>query len=420
MYKKITKILLIFSIIFAFIFWININCVYAITPISNLSYQGIDVSNWQGYIDYRQVRESGIEVVYIKSSQGTNIKDTYFDINYENAKANGLKVGFYHFLTATNTEEAEEEASFFASVISGKVPDCKLVMDYEVFGGVSVTESNEIARVFLETTKRLTNKDVIIYSDLSNAQNRFSRELAEDYQLWLAYYGDIQNLDAVETSWDNYIGLQYTDRGRVSGISGAVDRDSFSEDIFLNETSEIPQIENLNEITNTQTISYTIQRGDTLWAIARRYGTTVDEIVNINNIENPNLIYPGEVIRIVTNTSIEGDETRGTGDIIYTVQRGDTLSKIARAYNVSVNHIVELNDISNPNLIFPGERLRITESDVTTLRPINTNRYSTYTVQRGDNLTRIARRFGVTVGYLVNVNNIQNPNLIFPGQILIV
>ncbi len=79
---------------------------YALTPSSDPRYQGIDVSNWQGYIDYRQVRESGIEVVYIKASQGRNIKDAYFDINYENAKANGLKVGFYHFLTATNTRRS--------------------------------------------------------------------------------------------------------------------------------------------------------------------------------------------------------------------------------------------------------------------------------------------------------------------------
>ena len=113
MYKKIKKAMLIFSIIFTFVFWINVNPTYAITPISNLSYQGIDVSNWQGHIDYRQVRESGIEVVYIKSSQGSNIKDAYFDINYENAKANGLKVGFYHFLTATNTRRSRTRSKIF-------------------------------------------------------------------------------------------------------------------------------------------------------------------------------------------------------------------------------------------------------------------------------------------------------------------
>ena len=420
MCKKVYKFVLCFLSIFTFMFWINMDSVFAITPVSNLEYQGIDVSHWQGYIDYSEVRRSGIEVVYIKASQGTNIKDAYFEINYENAKANGLKVGFYHFLTATNTEEAEQEARFFASVISGKMPDCKLVMDYETFGGVGVQESNEIAQVFLETTKRLTNKDIIIYSDLSNSQSRFSRELAENYELWIAYYSGEERLRGIETRWNNYIGLQYSDRGRINGISGAVDLDRFSEEIFLDETSEVPVIENPTGTINTETITYTVQRGDTLWAIARRYGTTSGEIAEINNISNPNLIYPGQELRIPTNSTTEGEETRGTGDIIYTVQRGDTLSKIAREYNVTVAHIVELNDITNPNLIYPGEKLRITESDVTNLSPIPKNNYSTYTVRRGDTLSGIARRFGVSVNYLVTANNIQNPNLIFPGQILIV
>lgn len=103
--KKRKKILVTFMIL-TFLFFVNINMTYALTPSSEPKYQGVDVSDWQGYIDYQQVRESGIEVVYIKSSQGSNIKDAYFDINYENAKANGLKVGFYHFLTATNTRRS--------------------------------------------------------------------------------------------------------------------------------------------------------------------------------------------------------------------------------------------------------------------------------------------------------------------------
>ena len=192
-----------------------VNITYAITPISDPRYQGVDVSDWQGYINYRQVRESGIEVVYIKSSQGSNIKDPYFEINYENAKANGLKVGFYHFLTATNTVEAEQEARFFASVIAGKSPDCKLVMDYEVFGGVGIEESNKIAEVFLESVKRLTNKEIIVYSDLSNTISRFSRNIANNYELWLAYYENYNEINDVQTSWDNWIGIQYTDRGIV-------------------------------------------------------------------------------------------------------------------------------------------------------------------------------------------------------------
>ena len=181
--KKKISIILNFLVIITVILFMNTNFVYAITPISTLEYQGIDVSNWQGYINYDRVRSDGVDVVYIKASQGSNIKDAYFDINYENAKANGLKVGFYHFLTATNTEQAVEEARFFVSVIANKVPDCKLVLDYEVFGGVGVEEINQIAEAFLETTKRLTNKEVILYSDLSNAQNL----LEENYQKIMDY-----------------------------------------------------------------------------------------------------------------------------------------------------------------------------------------------------------------------------------------
>ena len=414
--KKKINIIFSFFIIITIILFMNTNFIYAITPISNLEYQGIDVSNWQGYINYSEVKEAGINIVYIKSSQGSNIKDAYFDINYENAKANGLKVGFYHFLTATNTQQAEEEARFFASVIANKTPDCKLVMDYEVFGGASVEEINQIAEVFLETTKRLTNKEVILYSDLNNIRTVFGRNLSQNYELWLAYYGDYERLGNIGTNWENFIGVQYSDRGRVNGINGYVDRDRYSEEIFLDEVSEIPVIENPKEITNTQSINYTIKKGDTLWEIARRYGTTVQEIASINNIQNPNLIYPGETIRVLTNSTTSGEETRGTGDIIYTVQRGNTLSQIAQEYNVTVNHIVELNNIQNPNLIYPGQKLRITESDVQSLNPITQN--STYTVKRGDTLSSIARRYGVSVDYLVRINNIQNPNIIYPGQLL--
>ncbi len=413
---KKAKLILIFPMILVFLFFVNNHSSYAITPSNEPRYEGIDVSNWQGYIDYEEVKNSGIEVVYIKASQGSNIKDAYFDINYENAKANGLKVGFYHFLTATNTNEAQREAQFFSSVISGKEPDCKLVMDYEVFGGVSVEESNQIAQVFLESVKRLTNKEIIVYSDLSNARSRFSRNIANNYELWLAYYGDYNNLRDVETAWERWIGIQYTDRGRVNGIRGSVDRDLYTENIFLSDTAPIANNPNPNDSINTGSVFYTVEVGDTLSSIAKRYGTTVQELATINNISNPNLIYPGQSLRILTNSTSHGEETRQTGSITYTVQRGNTLSQIANSYGVSVSHIVEINDIQNPNLIYPGEKLRITESESDTLNPVLQNNY--YKVQRGDTLGSIARRYGVTVSYLVNLNGINNPNLIYPGQLI--
>ncbi len=301
-------------------------------------------------------------------------------------------------------------------MIAGKQPDCKLVMDYEVFGGVGIEESNNIAQVFLESVKRLTNKEVIVYSDLSNARDRFNRSIADNYELWLAYYGDYNNLAEVETSWERWIGVQYTDRGKVPGISGNVDRDLYTENIFLSDTSEIPNTANPNDSINTETNSYIVQPGDTLSEIASRYGTTVQELVAINHLANPNLIFPGETLRVTTNSTVHGSETRGTGSITYTVQRGNTLSQIANAYGVTVSHIVEMNNLQNPNLIYPGEKLRITESTNTTINSVIQDNY--YTVQRGDTLSGIARRYGVTVQYLVNLNGIANQNLIYPGQLI--
>ena len=289
-------------------------------------------------------------------------------------------------------------------------------MDYEVFGGVSIDEINNIAQVFIESVKRLTNKEVIIYSDLYNAQNTFGRNLADSYGLWLAYYGDYNELSNIETNWETWVGVQYTDRGGVSGISGGVDRDIYTKEIFLDETSQIQHTENPNQTINTETTYYIVQRGDTLGQIAAKYGTTVQELVEINNIQNPNLIFPGQNLRILTNSTVNGAETRGTGSITYTVRRGNTLSQIAKAYGVTVAHIVEINNIQNPNLIYPGQKLRITESSNTNLNSVVQNNYTTYTVRRGDSLWRISRRYGVSISYLVSLNRIQSPNLIYPGQ----
>lgn len=90
------KTLLITLLILMIVLPLNI---FATTASSDVIYDGIDVSDWQGYINYSAVKASGIDVVYIKASQGDNIVDSYFKINYNDAKENGLKVGFYHYLT---------------------------------------------------------------------------------------------------------------------------------------------------------------------------------------------------------------------------------------------------------------------------------------------------------------------------------
>lgn len=328
---------------------------FATTASSDVIYEGIDVSDWQGYVDYSAVRNAGIDVVYIKASQGNNIVDSYFRINYNDAKENGLKVGFYHYLTARSQEEAVRQAEFFASVISNTSPDCKLAMDFEVFGDLNIYEINDISRAFLERVKELTGREVIIYSDASNARNVFGEELADEYPLWIAEYG---TEFPSQTNWEYWEGFQYTSTGIISGIRGYVDRDRFTEDIFLNDETYINPTGSSENYS--QDSEYVVQRGDTLSGIARKYGTTVNELVILNRqIQNPNLIFPGERIRVPINGNINNEDRYITNHIIYTVKSGDTLSELALRYGTTVQSIASLNNIKNVNLIYIGERLRI-------------------------------------------------------------
>ena len=97
----------------------------------------------------------------------------------------------------------------------------------------------------------------------------------------------------------------------------------------------------------------------------------------------------------------------------YIVKRGDNLTKIAKEYNTTVSQLVAWNGIINPNLIFVGQKLIVSKSEP---GPQPVVEY--YTVQRGDNLSKIAKKFGTTVAQLVRWNHIVNPNIIITGQVL--
>ena len=326
--------------------------VYAFTPSSEEIYQGIDVSYWQGKINFEEVKKSGIDLVYIRTSEGLEYIDPYFKENYEEAKDSGLKVGFYHFLTARTVEEARKEANFFVSIIKGTEPDLKLAMDFEDFGDLSKDEINQISEAFLDTVTNLSGMECVIYSDAYNAIEVFDVELAKKYPLWVADY--FVNEPEGNNKWSTWVGFQYSDRGRINGISGNVDRDKFTSGIFLNSNIKI-ELDNIKEnINNSKYII--VKYGDTLSKIAEMYNTSYQYLAKINNIPNPNLIYIGERILVVPfKTQIKHD----AGHILYTVKRGDTLTWISKEYNVSIESIVELNNIINSNLIYIGQELRI-------------------------------------------------------------
>jgi LysM repeat protein len=158
--------------------------------------------------------------------------------------------------------------------------------------------------------------------------------------------------------------------------------------------------------------THVVQRGETLSSIARRYGVSVQSIVNANGIRNPNFIWVGQRLRI---PSAGPAPSPGANYAVHIVKRGDTLAAIAFQYGVTINAIVQANGIRNPNLIYVGQRLLIPATAQPKPCP-----YSVHIVQRGESLAAIAYQYGVSVWDIVAANGLRNANLIYTGQRLII
>lgn len=311
----------------------------AMGPDSNRVYNGIDVSVYQGEVDFKSVKDSGMEVVYIRAGEGTNYIDPYFVRNAREARRAGMHFGFYLYVTACTVEQAQEQASFFAELIREKNYDCRPVMDFEQ-SGYSVERINLVAQAFLERLKTLTSITPMIYTDAYAADRIWDQKLGT-FPLWVADYGPAEP-DVSGGGWVGWSGLQYSDRGRVSGVQRDVDLDRFTDRIFLTE-------EEKPEEPSTSDLEYAVRWGDTLWAIAQRYHITVDAIVQANGIADPNQIYVGQVLRIPLREAY----------VKHVVEREDTLWNLARKYGTTVDAIAELNKIADPSRIYVGQVIKI-------------------------------------------------------------
>lgn len=300
-----------------------------LTPVWAL--EGMDVSVYQGEIDFAAAREDGIEAVYIRSGFGADGVDDRFEENRRGAADAGLYYGFYHYMEAATPEEARAGARHFASLIAGTGYTCRPVLDFEVDESLSNAQASAVVGAFLAELEELTGVRPMLYADAYEA-GRLDPALAI-YPLWTAQW-EVEEPDLSGTAWEDWTGWQYTDRGSVAGVRGDVDRDRFTQGVLLEREESY--------------FSYTIRWGDTLWALAIRYGTTVETLVRLNDIRDPNLIYAGETLKI--------PEGRGR---TYTVQPGDTLWAISQTYGTTVEQLVQWNNIQNPNLIYPGQVLRL-------------------------------------------------------------
>lgn len=292
--------------------------------------EGMDVSVFQGEIDFAAARLDGMEAVYIRSSYGSDGADRRFTLNCAAAEAAGLPFGLYHYLEARDPEGARREAEHFVSLIRTQRYTCRPALDFENYRGLDASQATAVALAFLERVEELTGQRPMIYADGYAVAAKLEEPIAA-YPLWLAQWGP-ETPSLTGAPWSEWTGWQFTDEGQVRGIEGYVDRDQFTDGIFLRQEET--------------TFLYTVRPGDTLWSLARRFDVTVKELVKLNGIPDPDLIYVNQMLRIP-----------GVAPSIktYTVQSGDTLWGIAQLYGITVNQIVQLNQIQNPNLIYPGQ-----------------------------------------------------------------
>ena len=341
-----------------------------------MAIQGIDVSKWQGTIDWARVRQSGIAFAMIRASAGMTA-DPLFAENCAGAEANGVGRGAYHYCYALSVEEAKREAAFFLSLLGGKTLNYPVALDFEDLSlqPLGKERLTEIAEAFLDAIEA-AGYYAILYANPSWLRNNLDTGRLRRFDLWLAYWSETPN-----TAFD-YGLWQYTSTGSVDGINGAVDRDLAYRDYpaIIREAG----LNHLPESAPTPNPTYTVKAGDTLSGIAARYGTTVEELVRLNRITDPNRIYVGQVLRLpekAADTGFKvGDTVRirqnartyATGETIpdWVKAQTDTIAQISgnRALLRSINSWVRLSDLekvaSAPRFAV-GDRVAIKASAVT-------------------------------------------------------
>ena len=212
---------------------------------------------------------------------------------------------------------------------------------------------------------------------------------------------------------------------------------SVSEETTSAEETSSEELASNEVQTSSSSGSYTVVSGDSLYAIARKTGTSIQDLLSLNGLNLNSVIHPGQVLQLsnayesssteetvtTTEETASSEETTTSGNAqIYYVHQGDTLYRIARNNGISLSTLLEWNNLSVDSPIYPGQGLIVSYGSSSSSEESNTTTQSsesTYTVKAGDGLWRIAKNYGLTLDELKSMNQLTS-NIIQPGQVLIV
>ena len=228
----------------------------------------------------------------------------------------------------------------------------------------------------------------------------------------------------------------------ASSETSAHEESPSNEEESSSSTQETPSEESAASSEQPSTGgTYTVVSGDGLYAIARKTGTSIQDLLSLNGLSLTSTIYPGQVLTLSANSEgviaeesteltveesqeeTSSQETVSTENTqLYYVHQGDTLYRIARNYEISLSTLLTWNNLSVDSSIYPGQALKVSEEATSSSEETATSSESsatTYTVQSGDGLWRIAKNHGLTLDELKSLNQLTS-NIIHPGQVLIV
>ena len=198
------------------------------------SYAGVDVSAFQGKVDWKKVKQSGIDFAIIRLGyrgyeSGKLVEDEYAKINLKNAKEAGLKIGAYFFSQALNIKETDQEIQFMLKILGDTRLDMPIVLDWEIPANTARTRNMD-ARTLTDIQRhfcgfmRDKGYQPMIYFNWHQSEHLYVLHELEDYPFWLALYQDRMTYPWKVEMW------QYTDKGKVPGIAGNVDLNVYMPD----------------------------------------------------------------------------------------------------------------------------------------------------------------------------------------------
>jgi LysM repeat protein len=374
---------------------------------------GIDVSNWNAISDAHRVRAAGISFAWCKASEGERFTDPTFAFKISQLRAVGIVVNGYHFLDGS--DPAAQGRRFRQIIGDAGCLTVGSLMPMADMESASVRSSANAALAAFYDAVGVGPQDA--YGNLDWWANVLRRDQwgARNFLGHIARYNGDPGNPGYAT--DKLAVHQHTDAGNVDGIPGHVDRNATMPGYSLAQiciggvAPIVPPPPYVPPAAPPGDI-WTVHAGDTLSRIASVWGVTVSALASVNGIPNANLISVGELIH-KPGSSGAAPAPVDSGQI-YVVRSGDTLSGIAISHGTSVPVLVSLNHIANPDRISIGQAIVMPErASATPPAP------RVYLVRSGDTLGAIAARLGYPGGYVAlgAHNNIHGPQyVIYPNQ----